>query len=204
MADNADFVRKKEARPKRKQSEGRPKTGRGLPLRFRTLAIFLFAVCILFIGVLVHSQGVGKPPLLESRFQSGLTLGDLIKMKPEELSKVDIATMNLLCATGLPGAENLDIAKCQSVLEVYASVVKRETEKYLPMYYHDPARFRNMEGFYRMQMLVTVIKKDLGVDYDRNRQNDESATTFFADSKDLFLNGWSFLRTPEHAPPCPS
>ena len=129
------------------------------------------------------------------------TLNELIQMKPEELARGGIVETNLICATDLPGAENLKIQDCLSTLDQWASRVQFETERCLYMYRRDPARFRNIEGFYRMQMLVTVIKQDLGVDYSRNRTNDEPMESFFANSKDLFLNG---LLLPPHTGTCAS
>ena len=129
------------------------------------------------------------------------TLDKLIGMKQEEMSLVDVATMNLVCATGLPGSENLKIDDCLAVLDQWARRVQSETERCFYMYRRDPSRFRNIEGFYRMQMLVTVLKQDLGVDYSPNRTNNESMENFFADSKDLFLNG---LLLPPHTGTCGS
>lgn len=38
------------------------------------------------------------------------TYAELIALPPEKIEQVDIALMNLLCAEGLPGTENLNIA----------------------------------------------------------------------------------------------
>ena len=35
------------------------------------------------------------------------TLDQLLAMTPEQLAEVDVAEMNLLCATGLPGSEEI-------------------------------------------------------------------------------------------------
>jgi len=117
------------------------------------------------------------------------TLDELLKLPPEQLCKVDLARMNLLCATGLPGAEEMNVEACLTERDRYAEIAKVQIEKYLPMYQRNPARFQNIEGFYRMQMLVTVLKQDLKLDYNPARQNDEPWQTFYADSRDLLLNG---------------
>jgi hypothetical protein len=49
--------------------------------------------------------------------------------------------------------------------------------------------FHNMEGYYRMAMLVTVLKLDLEVHYDTRHPNDEPSATFFANSNHLFIHG---------------
>ncbi len=52
------------------------------------------------------------------------SLDDLLKMTPEQLAKLDLAEMNLLCATGLPGAEDLHIDQCLTRLDEWAQRVR--------------------------------------------------------------------------------
>jgi hypothetical protein len=148
-------------------------------------------------GVVFARQKAPAPPA----FAQPSTFAELAAIKPDELGKVDLARMNLLCASGLPGAEDLDLAGCLAALDRYATVVRDQTEKYLPMYSRAPEKFRNIEGFYRMQMMVTVLKQDLGIDYSADRSNDEPAEKFFANSKDVFVNG---LLAPPHTGTCAS
>ena len=109
--------------------------------------------------------------------------------------------MNLLCASGLKGAEELHVESCLATLDRFASAIRRETEKYLPMYARNPEKFRNIEGFYRMQMLVTVLKQDLGIKYSEERSSDEDAAAFFGNSKDIFIHG---LLSPPYSGTCAS
>src|SRR5205809_43935 len=51
-------------------------------------------------GVLHFIENSRKPTAAHSA--SAHTLGELLTMTPEQLSRVDIAEMNLLCAKGLP------------------------------------------------------------------------------------------------------
>ena len=44
-------------------------------------------------------------------------LDSLLALSPEELCRTDIAEMNLLCATGLPGAANLSVGRCLATLD---------------------------------------------------------------------------------------
>jgi hypothetical protein len=55
----------------------------------------------------------------------------LLAMTPEELARVDIALMNLLCAKGLPGAEKLDIPPALRKRDEWAAKVRFETERQL-------------------------------------------------------------------------
>jgi hypothetical protein len=40
------------------------------------------------------------------------TYNQLLELSPEQLSRVDIAVMSLLCAQGLKGSEKLDVQHC--------------------------------------------------------------------------------------------
>lgn len=150
---------------------------------------------------IVFAQKNPAASVLSSVFVQPATFKELAAIKSEDLGKVDPVCMNLLCASGLPGAQSMDMAACIATLERYAATVRDQTEKYLPMYTRAPEKFRNIEGFYRMQMMVTALKQDLGIDYSAERSNDEPAEKFFANSKDLFLNG---LLAPPHTGTCAS
>lgn len=113
------------------------------------------------------------------------SLDELLMMSPEELSEVDIAVMNLLCAQGLPGAEGLEVPKILGLLDIWAGYVKYETERNLYKFKNNPAEYNNSEADYRMLMLVTVLQQDLGVHYNMAKIRDIN----FANSKDQFIHG---------------
>ncbi len=127
----------------------------------------------------------GTPKPIAPTVQKAFTLEKLLAMTSEQLAEVDIAEMNLLCATGLPGAETLDIAKCMARLDEWATQVRSETERYFYKFRQDPADYENSEGYFRMLSLITVLQRDLGVRYnpDRIREID------FRRSQDLFIHG---------------
>jgi hypothetical protein len=112
---------------------------------------------------------------------------DLLAMSPEELAKVDIALMNLLCAKGLPGAENLDIPAVLKQVDAWAAKVKAETERHLyrvkdPRY---AEHYANSEGRLRAEFIVQVLQEDCGVRYNPERID----TPDWHNSQDLFLHG---------------
>ncbi|NIA16256.1 MAG: hypothetical protein GWP08_19510 [Nitrospiraceae bacterium] len=115
------------------------------------------------------------------------TLDALIAMPPEQLADVDIAEMNLLCAAGLPGAENLGIDKCLATLDQWAARVKFETERHLYRA-HDPQwadHYKHSENWLRAEMLAQVLNQDCGVHYNMERIRDID----FRNSKDLLIHG---------------
>ncbi len=106
-------------------------------------------------------------------------------MTDEELAAVDIAYINLLCATGLPGSESLNIPQCRQTLDQWAALVQRQTEKYLYKFQQNPKEYEGKEGYFRMLMLVTVLQQDLGVHYNMDRVREVD----FKRSQDLFVHG---------------
>jgi len=119
--------------------------------------------------------------------QKAFTLDRLLAMTPEELAGVDIAEMNLLCATGLPGAEALDIAHCLATLDGWAERVKSETERHLYRV-HDPEwadYYRHSEAYLRAELLLQVLQEDLGIKYDLTAKGNFD----FKDSRVAFIHG---------------
>jgi hypothetical protein len=116
------------------------------------------------------------------------SLHALLALSPDQLKKVDIARMNLLCAQGLPGAEKLDAERmdqCLATLDSWAERVRSETQRYLHKFRHNPAEYQNSEGYFCTLMLVTVLQQDLGVRYNAKRIREVD----FANAKDLFIHG---------------
>ena len=110
-----------------------------------------------------------------------------MRISLDELHRCDIARMNLLCATGLPGAERLDIDRCLYMLDKYASRVESETRRHLyrvadPRY---AAHYHNSPVRFRVEMMAQTLFEDCGVRYNSNRVRSPD----FRNSKDLFIHG---------------
>jgi hypothetical protein len=135
-----------------------------------------------------------RPPTVT--FQSSTptsSLSDLLVLPNETLEQVDIARMNLLCAQGLPGAEDLDVNGCLATLQEMSARVREETERYHYRFERNPAEFENSEGFYKMVMMAVVLAEDFQVKYapDKMVTPEDTRTDdgFFADAHDVFLHG---------------
>jgi len=198
------------ARPKRKSSVLEGGQERGKPDKVTRFAIPVYLLLLLpalaVVSYLVVSPGI-KPTasptslLFDDRTPSLMwplspdtsgkparnarSLHDLLAMDSAQLAQVDIAEMNLVCATGLPGAENLDIDRCLATLDHWAAWVKHETDRHLYRFYQNPAEFNGSEGYFRMLMLITVLQQDCGVHYNLERVRDID----FTNSQDLFIHG---------------
>ena len=122
------------------------------------------------------------------------SLDELLKLSPEELEDVDIAEMNLLCATGMPGAEDMDIAKCLARLDQWAARVRHETERHLyrltdPAWKEHAEHYGHSEARFRAEWLVAVLQQDIGLHYHAGFVPQDVDVPPFKTSKETFLHG---------------
>jgi len=163
----------------------------------RTRKILFFAAPVVLLVALVaaghfgffHSSPANPAPQhiypLLTYAQKVRSLDDLLKMPTESLKDVDIAEMNLLCATGLRGAENLDVGKALARLNDWAERVRYWTDRSLWDFRRNPEKFENSEAKFRVLLLISVIQQDFGVHYnERGERNCD-----FSNAKNAFLHG---------------
>ncbi len=123
-----------------------------------------------------------------------LTFEQLLECRPDGLTKFDVAEMNLACATGLPGAEDMDIRHYLSRLDRMAEGIRQSIDRDLPKFRANPKQYLGgeeaPESYFRIARLVTIMKENYGLHYNPERlpQPDRSFTGF-QDSKDLLING---------------
>ncbi len=115
---------------------------------------------------------------------------------PSELNDpLQAAKLNLLCAKGLKGAEDLDIDKCLNTLQKWAEWVKHETDRNLHKFKENPKEYYNSEAYFRMALLVTVLQQDFGVKYNPDLipkdglKLEDLRKPFTDDSRNVFLHG---------------
>ncbi|WP_432799324.1 transglutaminase family protein [Poriferisphaera sp. WC338] len=115
------------------------------------------------------------------------TLNELLSLSKKELDKVDIARMNLLCASELPATQNLDIQYALKTLDEWAKRVAIETDRHLYRV-SDPLfaqHYGNSEAQYRAEMLAQVLYEDLNIKY-----NPKAISSFsFTDPSVAFIHG---------------
>lgn len=127
--------------------------------------------------------------------RKNMSLDYFLHMNNEKRSYSDIATVNLLCAQGLPGAEKIDPGKYLSTLKEWARLAESETEKLFPRFYRNPQEFSYSEEYFRMLVLVTVLSLNLGVHYNPDliiinpSPDDLRSTAFFRNPDYLFIHG---------------
>jgi len=126
--------------------------------------------------------------------RSVASLGDLLEMTPDQLAKVDIAEMNLICAVGLPGAEGIDIDACLARLDMWAQRVKAETERHLyrltdPQFADHAEHCKHSEARFRAEWLVSVLQKDIGLHYHPGFVAPDQPVVLPKTSKECFIHG---------------
>src|ERR1700685_939992 len=126
------------------------------PKRILMLTLLLLGVSLLIITVSRRSilqRHSAQASDIQASAMLPQNLDQLLLLKADDLRGVGIARMNLLCAQGLPGAEDLDLNSCLATLQDMAVRVSEETERYNYRFERSPADFENSEGFYKMGML---------------------------------------------------
>jgi hypothetical protein len=117
----------------------------------------------------------------------------LLFLPSKKLELVDFATMNLLCARGLPGAEDLDVSNSLALLDHMAARVRAETDRHYYRFQKSPGEFDNSEGFFRMIMLSVVLAEDFQVHYAPDKigtaADARADDGVFSDSQNVFLHG---------------
>jgi hypothetical protein len=126
--------------------------------------------------------GPARSPAGESRVP---TLGEVLCLPLNEISRFSLGFLNLVCATLLPDTLDLDVIACLKQLDLWTRHVKRETERNFHRFQKDPGDYQHSQGYYRVAMMVTVLQQDCGVRYDP----DCIKTKLFLDSGEAFIHG---------------
>jgi hypothetical protein len=112
-------------------------------------------------------------------------------MSADELAKVDIAVLNLVCALGLPGAEEIDIAECVHTLNGWAETVRKWTNAAYPQQFlTNPGHYFGSEAFFKAVCLVNALQKRCGLKYHPAKKGLKPEDPF--DFDDYFI--WSVLQ----------
>ena len=139
-------------------------------------------------------------PVKPDTFTQPKTLAELLALAPDLLEKVDIARMNLLCAEGLRGSENLNVEQCLDQLDAWTQHVERETKRNFHHFLERPGEFNNSIPYYRLGMLGTILAEDLRVRYNPEHEQRlregalesrsvDQWNVFFSSSTDVFIHG---------------
>lgn len=90
----------------------------------------------------------------------------LVRLPEEELGRYDIAAVNLACAAGLPGADQIDPDYCLYKLDEWAVCAKDYTARLMPQFRRKPKEYENSEAYFRTLAMITILQRDMGVRYN--------------------------------------
>ncbi len=153
-----------------------------------SLKLIVVVIALTCFGGIAQASSISSP--LTLAYLLNTPIADL----KSQLGKFDIAEVNLACAEGLAGSEDLDKKAHIETLDKWTQHIRRETERCLPQFYRDGAYYYNSLPYYKILMLVTVLHQDFGVGYNMDLVNsgilyDFTTTKFNASSKDVFVHG---------------
>ncbi|MEX2317598.1 MAG: hypothetical protein WD669_10640 [Pirellulales bacterium] len=99
---------------------------------------------------------------------------------------LDIAEVNLACAKGLPGTEEIDFDDCLEKIDEWADKVRHATSRNYNWFLRNPSQFDNSLGKFYMGVLCTTLQTECGVGYNPQlKMNPGDAR----DSRDRFIHG---------------
>jgi len=155
--------------------------------------LITFLALTSFAAVHFLQSEAAKSSSVSVSFRQPATFAELVAVKPEAVGAVDIGLMNLLCAEGLPGAENLDVGQCMTNLDQWAQDIKWQLDQNFHHYQENPAYFYNSTNFYKMMMMASILYSQYNIRYNPQRIETPAETRpddhFFADSRDILIHG---------------
>lgn len=166
----------------------------GKLLRWLIPSVAVACLAVAFVFWKSGAKGKHLPVQASKAFKLPTTFPELCALPPNELEQCDIALMNLLCAEGLRGSEQLNVKQCLERLDGIAKQVKSETDRHYRRFREKPDEFNQSEGYYRMMMMATVLQQDLGIRYNPARvrrpwEPQETSEEFFSNAQDIFIHG---------------
>ncbi len=139
----------------------------------RTILVLLFLGGLVVLGrsyLRPKMTQLAAPSAASAKTNQTPTIDQLLAMSSAELEKCDIALIDLACAQGLRGSEQLDIGQCLETVDGWADQVKWETQRREYLYNEHPQDYQHSLGRYRMNLLGAILVQDLGIRYNPDRR----------------------------------
>jgi len=122
-------------------------------------------------------------------------LAEFIRCPLEAIEGYDVAALNLRCAQGLPGAEDLDEGRMLGWLDQAAQRAQFETRRHWYRFNEAPGTYNNSAAYFCCYFLLQTLQEDLAVRYNPARirdskfQDPKCFDPDSRDSRDLFIHG---------------
>ena len=149
------------------------------------------------VGIYAISYRNNLPPgsveLLDRQYEHIPDLDELLSMSSEELAKQDIAVINLACAEGLYGAENLDVKACLRQLDEWAVSAASLLKEREFMFYKTADKLDNSINRWRCAALGQYLSQVVELSYHPGLRDLMSGRAYdthhFHDSRDFLIHG---------------
>ncbi len=160
----------------------KPSCGKEIPANFR-LFLFAFPHAFDYAERASNSRGFERPGRIMLEWRQ------LVHLSDAELACLDVAEVNLACAQGLPGTENLNIALCLETLHQWAKYVRQYTKRVARQFERNRQDYENSWAYFRVLAMATALYQDLGLRYNEERMANLDAKDFFKNAQDVFIHG---------------
>ena len=90
---------------------------------------------------------------------------DFLNLTDEELGEFDLAYVNLVCASGLPGTQSLNPRADLDILDRAAEQVEYNTQR-CPWFLNHPKKYGHSFNLFRIHVMTSVLKRDFGFKYN--------------------------------------
>lgn len=134
-----------------------------------------------------HAFSIGKE-LRPAAFK------ELVAMDREQLERVDIGRMNLLCADEASPDDDVDLEGLMGKLDEWADHCRREEIRFRGSFEKNPKRYDGSYAKFKAVNLVLTIKEDFKCRYQMQlvksgAMADINSPAFFKDYDDVFITG---------------
>lgn len=122
------------------------------------------------------------------------TFKELVAMDREQLERVDIGRMNLLCANEASPDDDLDVEGLLGKLDEWADHCRRAEIRFRKSFEKNPTRYDDSYAKFKAVNLVLTIKEDFKCRYQMRLVHsgamaDINSPAFFKDYNDVFIAG---------------
>jgi hypothetical protein len=151
---------------------------------------------------LVSGVASGQQPSVASSpsFQQPKTLAALLQVPAGQLQNVEMARMNLLCAEGLVGSDQLDVEKDLAIIDQWSTQADQDLQRFTPLYHIHPEKFPDVhsESEWKMYVLFGFLRERQRIGYNPELKAlfakgygyiEDHPDEFRQDARDTFLNG---------------
>ena len=157
-----------------------------MKVNWRTL-IFPLGICML-LGCSDSRERSSKIELCPTN------IDEQVSLSAEDLERVDLGRMNLICADAAAGSGQSDVSRLLRKLDNWTEVARAAERKYRPGFNRNPAKYDNSYAKFRAVNLILTIKEDFKCRYqmslvDSGELYRVNSPAFFKNADDVFISG---------------